>query len=79
MSSQKELSEVDKWIISVMSALLFILISSPFMYKLTGALFSKFGLVIQENGCPNFIGLGIHSVVFAILVRLLMLIRLNSS
>lgn len=79
MSSKKELTELDKWIISFMAALLYILISSPFMYRLTGALFSKLGLVIEENGCPNFIGVGIHSVVFAVLVRLLMLIRFNSS
>ena len=70
----KDLNETDKWIISLFSALLFILIASPFMFKVTGSIFSAMGLTIQHDGCPNLIGIIIHSIVFAILIRLSMLI-----
>ena len=70
----KDLNETDKWMISVFSALIFILIASPFMFKLTGSIFASMGLTIQHDGCPNWIGIIIHSIVFAILIRLSMLI-----
>ena len=70
----KKLSEKQKWMVSVYSAILFFIISAPFMYKLTGAIFSYFGLNIQMYGCPNYLGLVIHAVVFALLIRLLMLV-----
>jgi hypothetical protein len=70
----KELTEADKWSISFFSALLFILISSPFMFKLTGYIFSAIGLTIQDDGCPNCAGIIIHGIVFAILIKLSMLI-----
>ncbi len=63
----------DKWFISLVSALLFLLIASPFMYKLTDRLFSLVGLNIADStGCPTMLGLGIHALVFLLIVRLLM-------
>lgn len=76
MSKKKELNQFQKWVISVWSALLFLIIASPLMFSITGELFSKLGLKIQENGCPNFIGLFLHAIVFAILIRVMMLIPL---
>jgi hypothetical protein len=74
---KKPISEANKWMISLWSGLLFFLIASPFMFKLTGGIFSSAGLQIEKDGCPNLIGVGIHAVVFAILVRLMMLIPEN--
>ena len=74
---KKPISEANKWMISLWSGLLFFLIASPFMFKLTGRLLSLAGLQIEKDGCPNLIGVGIHAVVFAILVRLMMLIPVN--
>jgi len=74
---KKNLSEIDKWMFCFRSALLFIIIVSPFMFKLTGPIFSAMRLTIQKDGCPNWIGIIIHSIVFAILIRLSMLIPLN--
>jgi hypothetical protein len=75
----KELSESDKWIVSLMSAILFVVISSPFMYRLTNSLTEAMGFVTSNNGCPKIEGLVLHTVVFALLVRLLMLIRLKKN
>lgn len=62
----------DKWIISVISALLFLLIASPFMYMLTNRLTNSFGMITSIGGCPNIAGLIIHTLVFLLIVRLLM-------
>lgn len=69
-------TETHKWIISLWSALLFLLIASPFMFKLTGSLFSLVGLETQQDGCPNLVGLCIHAFVFFLLTRLMMVVPL---
>lgn len=74
---KKPISEANKWMISLWSGLLFFLIASPFMFKLTGGIFSSAGLQIEKNGCPNLLGVGIHALVFTILVRLMMLIPVS--
>ena len=68
------LNEGQKWIICLYSALLFILIASPFMYQLTNKLTRLTGFETSSNGCPNLYGLLLHGVVFLLLVRVLMLI-----
>jgi hypothetical protein len=71
---KKPISESNKLMISLWSGLLFFIIAAPFMFKLTGGILSSAGLEIEKDGCPNLLGVGIHAVVFAILVRLMMLI-----
>ena len=74
---KKTLSQINMLMYCFRSALLFIIIVSPFMFKLTGHIFSAIGLTIQKDGCPNWIGIIIHSIVFAILIRLSMLVPLH--
>jgi len=76
VKENKSLTESHKWMISLMSALLFLLIAAPFTYKLTGGLFENLGLEIEKGGCPNMTGLIIHAVVFAVLIRVMMLLPL---
>lgn len=72
--NKKSLTELQKWTISFWSALLFLVIASPFMFRLTSIPLSFLNLTTQQNGCPNITGLVIHSIVFAVLVRLMMFI-----
>ena len=72
----KCLSESQKWVISLYTALLFLLIASPFMYRLTGGLTSSLGFESSNDGCPNLVGLVLHAVVFLVLVRVIMLLPL---
>jgi len=68
-----EITNERKWQISVLSGLIFLLISSPVLYSLTNSLFQVFGITLaNENGCPTIAGLVIHTFVFVLVTRLLM-------
>lgn len=54
-----------KWKYSFYSALLFFIISSPQIYKITHRILGKY-LKIANGGCPTAVGLVLHSVVFMI-------------
>ena len=66
---QNELSNAQKWWVSIATGLLFALISSPFMYQVTNSIFGK----TTTQGGPTLWGLILHTIVFTLLVRLLML------
>ena len=59
---------------AVIFGLLFIIIAAPVTFKLVNHVTSLVGLnILHDNdGCPNVIGLILHGIVFALLVRLLM-------
>lgn len=59
----------QKLIATVWTTLIFLLISSQFMYKITDSI----GLqTLNKNGCPSVVGYILHSIVFAVLVFLSM-------
>lgn len=60
-----ELSDSLKWKYSFYSALLFFIISSPQIYKITHRIFSKY-IKIANDGCPTAFGLVLHSVVYMV-------------
>jgi len=67
-------SIVQKIIISLIAAVIFFLVSSPFMYDFT----NKIGLKTEKSsGCPSTQGLLIHSAVFFIIVFLIMMIPMG--
>ena len=68
-----KISLAEKVVISLISAILFIVIGSPMMYKFVNSLTTKAGLVIANaDGCPNLKGLAVHGVVFFLVVLLIM-------
>jgi len=75
MASKDEHSSVEKWTWSVMSTILFVLISMPAMYKLVQMILPF--ISIAENGCPTYLGLFLHSIVYLLLHRTM--IALNVS
>jgi len=71
--SKNVVSNKDKWLIAIITGLLFLLISSPFLYIMVNDLTSRVGVTVSSpSGCPTMNGLMIHAFVFAIIVRLLM-------
>jgi len=55
----------QKFLISVMSALVFFVISNPDTYRLTRTIFGKW--VSGPTGCPSLRGLVLHTVVFVLI------------
>ena len=69
---EKLYTSKDKWTVAILGGLLFMLISSPFLYNLINYITVQFGLQTSFLGCPTFLGLFIHTTLFVLLVRFLM-------
>lgn len=64
----------DKQIkLSLLSALIFLLISSPEMYRVTSNVLGSW--IANAAGCPTAAGLLTHTVVFGLIVYALMKIK----
>ena len=63
-------SSYKKWQITIFSAFIFILVINPYTYiftqKLLGGLLGK---IAEANGCPTTRGLALHTLVYILLVR----------
>jgi len=59
---------------SVQAAVLFLVIASPFMYKLVQFIFGRL-FTVSVNGCPTIAGLLLHTLVFGLLVYILMIVQ----
>lgn len=69
----KPYTSQDKWIVSLIAGLLFLLIASPFLFGAMNALTLTFGMSIATpGGCPNLGGLLLHAIIFMLIVRLMM-------
>ena len=58
-----------KWQISLLSAFMFFVFTSPSAYQLTNSLFSN---VLNEKGCPTLWGIAIQSFFYMLAVRAMM-------
>ena len=76
MSNSKCKTDISqKLIITLWSAMIFLIVSSKFVYSLT----NSFGLkTLSSSGLPSNMGYVIHTAVFAILIFISMYISLPS-
>ena len=59
-----------KWKITFFSALIFLLVIHPYTYQFTQKLFGRIlGKIAESNGCPTTRGLVLHTIVYILLVR----------
>jgi hypothetical protein len=63
------LTNDKKWLYTLYTTLIFILVSNPMTYKLVNSIL---GNVSDKNGCPTAFGLFVHTVVFTLILRLIM-------
>ena len=57
---------------ALLSAVLFLVLASPQLYKFTDKLFANLGIdVCDVHGCPTNMGLLIHAVIFGGIVLVL--------
>lgn len=70
---KKPYTSQDKWIVSIISALIALLVFSPFLYTVMNGLTKMLGVTIaSKTGCPNLAGLLLHSIIFMLIIRALM-------
>ena len=67
----------EKWNISLFSLIIFIIVVNPFTYVLTNSIFKPLFGPLVINGCPTTVGILIHSIVYFLLVRFSMDLKLN--
>ena len=59
-----------KWQITFFSALIFLLVVHPMTYQLTQKLLGGIlGKIAEPSGCPTTLGLSLHTIVYILLVR----------
>jgi hypothetical protein len=76
MASSSSPSNSMKWKITLFSALIFILIVNPYTYELTNSIFHRIIGPVAVNGCPTAVGLILHTIVYILIVRYSMDLRL---
>jgi len=67
----------DKWKYTLYTTVIFLIVVSPYTYQITNKLFSKLiGTVASVNGSPTTVGIVLHAVVFTLLLRGLMELKI---
>jgi hypothetical protein len=62
----------QKLMATLLSILIFIIVSLPFTYKLTNSLLGGISPLVDSSGCPTLFGILFHSIVFGIIIFILM-------
>ena len=70
-------SSSEKWKISLFSLVIFLIVVNPLTYSLTNRLLKPLVGPLVTNGCPTTLGIFIHSLVYFLLVRFSMDLKLN--
>ncbi len=70
--SPPPLKNIDKWILSAMIGVIFIIIASPFSFKLSEQVFGFVKIRTMSGNNPNYVGWVIHTIAFIVIIRLLM-------
>jgi len=70
---EQELTASEKWVIAVTLGLLFFILSSPAVFRVSNTVLSKLGIhTLDSDNRPTPAGWAIHIVIFVLLVRALM-------
>ena len=73
MGSGNEKSSAQKWKWTLMTTLIFLVVVNPTTYKTVNNLLSGVvGKIADSAGCPTETGIIVHSIVFTLLLRGLM-------
>ena len=68
----------QKWQITIFSAFIFLLVVNPYTYNFTQSLLGNLVGKIAVNGCPTTVGLILHTIVYILIIRFSMDLRLFS-
>lgn len=62
----------DKWRVSILAGLIFMVIASPISYSILNAITSQVGIIMSVSGSPTFMGLVITGIIYALVTRAIM-------
>jgi hypothetical protein len=63
----------DKWRYTLYTTAVLLVLFNPWMYAfMNNLLGSLVGTIASKNGCPTLLGFGIHALVFTLIVRYMM-------
>ena len=66
---QCKLTNYEKWLYTLYTTIIFILVSNPFTYKLVNSIL---GNICDKKGCPTPFGFIVHTIVFTLILRFIM-------
>ena len=66
---QCKLTNYEKWLYTLYTTIIFILVSNPFTYKLVNSIL---GNICDKKGCPTPFGFIVHTIVFTLILRVIM-------
>ena len=66
---KEELTSIKKWKYTLITTIIFLIIANPYTYILVNSLLGKLVKIASSTGCPTTAGLLIHAVVFTLLLR----------
>tara|TARA_A200000113_G_C8764717_1_gene322286 strand:- start:194 stop:430 length:237 start_codon:yes stop_codon:yes gene_type:complete len=75
-TSYEAFENFQKWKYTLMTTVLFLLIANPYTYTLVNKLLGKIVKIAGPTGCPTSSGLLVHALVFTLLLRLLMELKI---
>ena len=64
-----KLTNYEKWLYTLYTTIIFILVSNPLTYKFVNSIV---GNISTKKGCPTLFGFIIHTIVFTLILRLVM-------
>lgn len=67
-------SNADKWRYTLLTTLIFLIVVNPMTYQLVQKLFGNVlgNIANSATGCPTYLGIAVHAVVFTLLLRYVM-------
>lgn len=64
---------MDKWRYTLWTTLVFLIVVNPYTYKFTQKMLGGIlGNISTASGCPTTMGIGLHAIVFTLIVRYMM-------
>tara|TARA_B100001093_G_C26712272_1_gene963955 strand:- start:295 stop:531 length:237 start_codon:yes stop_codon:yes gene_type:complete len=76
IEKDEDLTNFDKWKYTILTTIIFIIITNPITYKITNAILKPiFGPLIIKD-CPTPIGIAIHTIVFILILRYIMELKI---
>ena len=67
----------DKWRFTLYTTMVLLLLFNPWTYKRVNSILGKFvGPITSRDGCPTLFGFGIHVVIFTLIIRYMMDLKL---